>query len=71
MIKEDCFAHFKKNNKSQCNVFKEMNCENCSFYKLRKEIKNNPYYAYSYEDKKQFKKDKEKNHVKDDQIVRD
>lgn len=66
MVKKDCFAYIKEN---KCNALIEMNCEKCPFYKKRNEIKNNPYYAYSYSDKKRHKKDMDKNHIKESQVI--
>lgn len=59
--KINCFAYV---NEHRCNALTEKNCENCQFYKDRKEIKNNPFYPYSYNSLEEYEKD-----IKDKNII--
>ncbi len=65
-IKNDCFARIGS---TKCNALTEKNCENCSFYKKRCEIKDNPYYAYSYKNLKKHSEDVKKYKVNPDDIL--
>lgn len=64
--KKDCFCRI---NESKCNALNEKDCKNCSFYKKRCEIKNNPYYAYSYKNLKKHSEDVKKYKVNQDDII--
>lgn len=68
-MKKDCFAFCKKKGKNVCNVLEDLSCEDCRFYKNRNEIKNNPYYAFSYKDKLKHKEDVKKMNIKKEAIV--
>lgn len=46
----ECFARI---NKVHCNALTEKKCKGCPFFKLRKDINNNPYYGYSYKTEKE------------------
>lgn len=50
-IKDNCFAYNSKNR--SCHALKEIDCRHCKFYKHRKEIKNNPFYGYSWKNKEE------------------
>lgn len=66
--KLECFARIDKDN---CNALIKKDCENCKFYKHRLRIKNNPFYAYSYEEenKERFIKDVKRRQIKPEQII--
>ena len=64
--RKDCFCRI---NEKKCNALTEKKCENCSFYKKRCEIKNNPYYAYSYKNLKKHSEDVKKYKVNPDDII--
>lgn len=66
-IKKDCFAYIEE--KNECNALTEIECEKCPFYKNRNKIKNNPFYAYSYDNKKKHKRDMEKTKIKKSQVI--
>lgn len=53
-VKTNCFAYM---NKHRCNALDKINCENCKFFKERTEIRNNPFYPYSYDSYREFEKD--------------
>lgn len=62
----ECFA---RRDEFSCNALTEKGCCNCKFYKHRSKIKNNPFYAYSYENKDRFMKDVKRYHIKQEQII--
>lgn len=66
--KVNCFARIDENT---CNALIKKECKNCKFYKHRAMIKNNPFYAYSYDDVKQLKKDINKRGIKITRISRE
>lgn len=68
MVREDCFAYNKK--KKECHCLNELDCSSCSFYRNKSSIKDNPFYEYSYRDKEKFEKDKKKNLIKGNQILK-
>lgn len=63
----ECFA---RRDEVSCNALTEKACCNCKFYKHRSKIKNNPFYAYSYEDKERFIKDVKRRQIKPEQIMK-
>lgn len=65
-----CFAYHVKDGKPSCNALNEIDCTKCTFYKKRKEIKNNPFYAYSFKDKKELEILKNKLNIKDEDIIK-
>lgn len=62
-IKKDCFAYKEIECRPECHALREMDCTICKFYKPRKSITNNPYYGYSYKDKKQLEEDIRKRQI--------
>lgn len=45
-MKEKCFADRKD---GTCHALINKKCKGCKFYKPRDDIKDNPFYEYSYE----------------------
>lgn len=68
-VKKDCFAYCKKKGKYVCNALEDLCCEDCRFYKKRSEIKENPYYAYSYKDSAKHKEDIKKKNINKEAVV--
>lgn len=62
----ECFARIGSN---YCNVLNEKKCKGCKFFKPKSEIKNNPYYAYSYDTPEQHAKDVERYKINPEDIV--
>jgi len=62
----DCFARI---NETTCNALNKKECRHCRFYQHKAYIKNNPFYAYSYSDLKQLKKDISKRNIKIEEVV--
>lgn len=50
--KTNCFAYI---NNHRCHALDTKNCVNCKFYKDREEIKNNPFYPFSYKSLEEYK----------------
>ena len=61
IVKQDCFAveipEDALKEKVECKVFGKPDCEKCSFYKKKSEIKNNIFYKYSYDNEEDYYKD--------------
>lgn len=68
-FKKNCFAYCEKKDKTYCNALSECECEGCRFFTEKAKVKNNPYYAYSYENKAQHLKDIKNKNIKEDQIL--
>lgn len=49
----ECFARI---NKTHCNALTEKKCKGCTFFKLRTEIENNPFYGFSYKTPEEHEK---------------
>lgn len=64
--KLDCFARV---NKERCHALVEKNCENCKFYKHRDKIKRNPFYGFSYKNKKDLKHDMTIHKIRSEQVL--
>lgn len=64
--KKCCFARI---NDTTCNALTKKECKNCKFYKHRGAIRNNPFYAFSYDDMKKLKKDIEKRGINIEQVI--
>lgn len=64
--KKSCFA---RGNEHKCNALNEKHCKGCSFYKHRNEIKNNPFYAYSYRSLKKHDEDMKKHRINPDDVI--
>lgn len=64
--KEDCFARIDC---SHCNALNEKDCKNCSFYKPRNKIKNNPFYAFSYRDSERHAEHMRRYRVNPDDVI--
>lgn len=62
----DCFA---KINDTTCNALTKKECSNCKFYQPRTSIRNNPFYAYSYDDIKQLKRDLNIKNIKIEEVI--
>lgn len=62
----NCFARI---NETTCNALNKKECRNCRFYQSRNAIKNNPFYAYSYNDLKRLKKELCKRNIKIEEVV--
>lgn len=60
----DCFAYKEIDNKFECHALTSKDCKFCKFYKNRVSIKNNPFYAYSYDDIKRLQRDIKKRKIK-------
>ena len=55
-FKTDCFAvHTPEDGKAECRALGKLNCEGCSFYKPKSEIKNNIFYKYSFDSEEEYK----------------
>lgn len=66
---EDCFAFKKVGRKCECHALIELNCKNCRFYKLKSEVKNNPFYAQSFKNPVEHKAAMKKKNIKEDQVL--
>lgn len=53
-IKRSCFAHKERNGIPECNCLKGLYCEDCPFYKNKKDVKNNIFYEYSFRNHGEF-----------------
>lgn len=57
----DCFSIVMPedvvNGKITCRALGKIDCENCSFYKKKDEVKDNIFYKDSYEDPDKYKED--------------
>ena len=64
MVKQDCFAieipEDVIKDKVTCKVLGKPDCEKCSFYKKRTEIKNNIFYKDSYDNEEDYYEDLKK-----------
>lgn len=69
MKRKDCFAYIEKDGNPSCNCLTKMQCKDCSFYKKSIEIKDNPFYAFSYKDKRKLAHDLKKYQINESQIV--
>lgn len=58
-LQKYCFAYYEKDNKPKCNALNEIDCTNCKFFKKKAQIKDNPFYAYSFKTKEEYEKAKE------------
>lgn len=65
-IKSNCFAARQDN---KCHALNELDCTGCRFYKHKKEIKDNPFYKFSWKNKEQMKKIIKKNYITENQIM--
>lgn len=58
-FKSDCFAATVDNTKEKpeifCRALKKLDCENCSFYKNKKEVVNNVFYKDSFNNPEEYK----------------
>lgn len=61
-----CFARIDR---THCNALNEKDCLNCPFYKKREEIKNNPFYGYSYKDPKKHAEDMCKYKINPEDVI--
>ena len=56
-FKADCFAvHNPENGKAECRALGKIDCEGCSFYKPKNEIKDNIFYKGSFDSKEKYEK---------------
>ena len=62
----ECFARIDR---THCNALNEKDCKGCPFFKLRKEIKNNPYYGYSYKTVEEHEEDMKKYKINPDDVI--
>lgn len=64
MVKQDCFAieipEDVIKDKVTCKVIGKPDCEKCSFYKKKEEIKNNIFYKDSYDNEEDYYEDLKK-----------
>ena len=64
--RKSCFARI---NRTRCNALNDKDCLDCPFYKKREEIKNNPFYGYSYKDYKKHAEDMKNYRVNPDDVI--
>jgi len=64
--KECCFARIDENT---CNALVTKRCQHCRFYQHRADIKNNPFYAFSYKDIRQLKSDIKKRKIRIKEVI--
>lgn len=54
-FKTDCFAvHTPEDGKAECRALGKLNCEGCSFYKPKSEVKCNVFYRDSFDNDKEY-----------------
>lgn len=61
-----CFARIDR---THCNALNEKDCLNCAFYKKREEIKNNPFYGYSYKKSEEHAKDMKRYRINPEDVI--
>ena len=66
---EDCFAFKKNGQKCECHALVEINCKNCRFYKSRREVKRNPYYAICYDSPVEHNIVLKRKYINEDQVL--
>lgn len=69
IFKKNCFAYCEKKGEPYCNALCDCNCNNCSFYKERQQIKKNPFYAFSYDNEMEHLKDVKKRNIKEECVI--
>lgn len=62
----NCFARIDC---THCNALIKKECKDCPFFKYRSEIKNNPYYGYSYDNPEKHKADMKKYKIDPDDVI--
>lgn len=65
-IKSNCFAARKDN---KCHALTVLDCTRCRFYKHRKDIKDNPFYRYSWKNEEKVKKIIKMKVIKEEHIM--
>lgn len=65
-IKNNCFTAKED---GTCHALNETDCTRCKFYKHRKDIKDNPFYKYSWKNEEKMKEIIKKNGIKEEQIM--
>lgn len=66
--KRGCFARIDN---KHCNALKTKKCSHCKFYKDRKEIVNNPFYAWSYKNSRKHELDMKKYKIRKGDVIYD
>lgn len=69
IFKKECFAYCEKNGKPYCNALTECECKDCRFFTEKSKVKNNPYYAFSYEDKAEHLKEVKEKKIKEECVI--
>ena len=67
MEKEKCFADRKD---GTCHALIRKNCMLCEFYCPRTKIKDNPFYEYSYVNKRKMEIEKERRRITDNLVMK-
>jgi len=65
--KPDCFAF---RNDGECHALINKNCENCKFYTPKEKIKDNPFYKYSWINKRKMEGVVYARKIRKEQIMR-
>lgn len=67
MIKERCFAERRD---GKCHALTTKRCEFCSFYTPRSEVKNNPFYRWSYKTYYKAELDRKERKIKTEDVMK-